>query len=167
VSESGIPEGVRRQRFCGNCGSEVRPGNVFCVYCGERLERQEGNVEDHVERVEKSRKNPSSLDGWDRTFPGDVWHQDQENPRNPGTPASSPGYGSSYGGKDFGIGCLVWIGIIGFALLVTLVLAGGDFVTFYMALPLVLGVLWFVSVIWGTWWVYDVAKREHPRGRRR
>jgi zinc-ribbon domain len=25
------------QRYCGNCGAEVRPGNAFCVSCGEPL----------------------------------------------------------------------------------------------------------------------------------
>jgi hypothetical protein len=35
-----VSEGSRQgqqQRYCTNCGAEIRPGNSFCVSCGQRL----------------------------------------------------------------------------------------------------------------------------------
>jgi hypothetical protein len=33
----------QQQRYCTNCGAEIRPGNSFCVSCGQRLDAGEGN----------------------------------------------------------------------------------------------------------------------------
>jgi hypothetical protein len=36
----------QQQRYCTNCGIEIRPGNSFCVSCGQRLDAGD---EDHVD----------------------------------------------------------------------------------------------------------------------
>jgi hypothetical protein len=33
----------QQQRYCTNCGAEIRPGNTFCVSCGQWLGPRDGN----------------------------------------------------------------------------------------------------------------------------
>ena len=43
-----MTEGTGRpQRYCGNCGTQARPGNAFCVSCGARL-AAEANIRDET-----------------------------------------------------------------------------------------------------------------------
>ncbi len=40
-----MPEGSGSQRYCGNCGAEIRAGTSFCVSCGQQVERNESRTE--------------------------------------------------------------------------------------------------------------------------
>ncbi len=40
-----MSEGSGSQRYCGNCGAEVRSGTSFCVSCGQQVA---GNEEDKI-----------------------------------------------------------------------------------------------------------------------
>jgi hypothetical protein len=42
----------QQQRYCTNCGAEIRPGNSFCVSCGQRLDAVE---EDRATEKEEGR----------------------------------------------------------------------------------------------------------------
>ncbi len=39
----GMSEGS--QRYCGNCGTEIRSGISFCVSCGQQVEGKESRTE--------------------------------------------------------------------------------------------------------------------------
>lgn len=40
-----MSEGSGSQRYCGNCGTEVRTDTTFCVSCGQQVEGKESRIE--------------------------------------------------------------------------------------------------------------------------
>lgn len=53
MSESEVSR--RQLRFCSSCGTQVRPGNAFCMSCGERVS-SEGHTPEQAQADQSSRR---------------------------------------------------------------------------------------------------------------